>query len=270
MLKHSNPKKRLFLGAEIMASWPHELPKGRIINEHTRHITLAFLGNTSWPELEKILPFLPKPPFSIGLVGKADKYIFLPEKTPRVVAAHVEWLTEKNSLSHFQMDLTDWLGAHEYKTDKRDFLPHITLARAPLDLEKWKETFFPFPLFVKALHCYESLGNLTYHSLWTYPLLPPFEELDHTADIAFHIKGKDLEQLHLHALVALAFKFPPLLSFFSTDVALNSLDDIIIDLNSVVAKADMAIGSPFKAISFHGNITQDENQCLQWEMIVDV
>ena len=37
-------QKRLFFGFEVKAPWPQGLPKGRILKEDQRHITIAFLG----------------------------------------------------------------------------------------------------------------------------------------------------------------------------------------------------------------------------------
>lgn len=88
-----NEEKRLFFGAEVHAAWPKEFPHGRIIDEESRHITLAFLGQTSFARLESILPALPLPQFKIGKVGKIDRFLFLPERNPRVVAGHVHWFS---------------------------------------------------------------------------------------------------------------------------------------------------------------------------------
>jgi hypothetical protein len=122
---------------------------------------------------------------------------------------------------------------------------------------------------VKGLHLYKSMGNLEYQSLWEMPLLPPFEELEHTADLAFHIRGSTVQQLHTHAQLALAFKFPPLVSCF-TQKTQNSLKEIIISLNEMISQADMEFGCPFKAVSFHGEIKEDAQKLLHWNMIVDV
>jgi len=87
--------------------------------------------------------------------------------------------------------------------------------------------------------------------------------------IAFSIRGNSIEQLHLHAQLALAFKSPQLIPFFTSRLQ-NSLEEVIISLNEMVSSADAEFGSPFKAISFHGTITPDEQNILRWEMIVDV
>ena len=41
------------------------------------------------------------------------------------------------------------------------------------------------------------------------------------------------------------------------------------ELNNLVMAVDQDIGSPIKAVSFHGEIEKKENY-LQWEMIIDV
>ncbi len=76
-----------------------------------------------------------------------------------------------------------------------DFNPHITIARAPFEKEAWKKEFSPLPLILTDLHLYESKGNLEYVSLWKHSLQTPFEEIEHTADIAYHVYGESFAQL---------------------------------------------------------------------------
>jgi 2'-5' RNA ligase len=258
--------KRLFFGAEITAPSTQEPLSGRLIDPTYRHLTLAFLGNTSFSKLEEQLSLFPKPVFRVGLVGVCDRLLFLPPEHSRVVAGHVSGLEK---LKLFHDSLSAWLEERGYPIDRREFLPHVSLARAPFDPEEWEKQFTPFPVVISAIHLYESTGNLNYVPLWSYPLLPPFEEFAHTADIAFHIRGASLPEIHLHAQIALAFKFPPLLAYFAEDLC-SDLDDIIIALNATIARADQEAGCPFKAVSFHGKVVQDENKILHWEMIVDV
>ncbi|MFI5333947.1 MAG: hypothetical protein ACHQT8_02125 [Chlamydiales bacterium] len=262
-------RKRLFFGAEVVAAWPAPLPKGRMLDERARHMTLAFLGEISFSSLQPLLSLCPRPKFRVGLVGKSDQLLFLPKKEPHVVAAHVHLFEGEDLLKEYQKTLLCWLKQHAYPVDEGEFLPHVTLARTPFSLDEWKEILDPIPLFISAIHLYESVGNLTYHPLWSHPLLAPFEELDHTADIAFRIIGENMEQLHLHAQIALAFAHPPLLNYMTGQPLQNSLDEIIISLNELVAVADQESGTPFKAVSFHGNVTRKEEH-LEWEMIVDV
>lgn len=127
------------------------------------------------------------------------------------------------------------------------------------------EAFTRLPMIIKDIHLYESKGGLRYEPLWTLPLLAPFEKIEYTADVVYRILGENLQQLYFHALIALAFKCPPLLKYMSkTEV--GSMDDIVISLNEIVTKAE----SPIKAVNFYGEIAQSSNGILKWEMIVDI
>jgi len=106
--------------------------------------------------------------------------------------------------------------------------------------------------------------------LWSYALKEPFLEIEHAADIAFHIRGESIRQLFHNALTALAFKYPALLKFNTDKVHLTDINDIIIALNQIISRTDCAVGCPFKAVSFHGEIKNEVDHILNWEMIVDV
>lgn len=260
-------EKRLFFGAEVSAVWPEKLPPARIIEEASRHITLAFLGNTSLPDLLERLREFPKPPFRIGLSGKCDKFIFLPDKHhARVIAGEISWLSSEDQFGAFRETFAEWLGLEK---EKRKFIPHLTIARTPFDVEQWSEIACQIPFFVSAIHLYESMGNLTYIPRWTYSFFPPFEEIEHTADIAFRIRGEDLSDIFLHAQLALAFKSPSLVAYISAEKQPQSLDEIIMALNQIVSISDLELGSPFKAVSYHGKLVSKDN-LLEWTMIVDV
>ena len=260
---------RLFFGAEVSAPWPKELPHGKIVQEEGRHMTLAFLGDVSLPGLLRDLQTFPTLPFPIGIIAKSDKILFLPEETPRVVAWHVKFLEKMEEWNHFYAAFTAWLQQKNYRVEKRPFMAHVTVARFPFVKEEWEKVFSEIPVVIKAIHLYESCGNLTYESRWSLPLILPYEEIEHTADIAFIIRGMSIQELSLHAQAALASKFPSLTRYFS-DKTCTNLDDVVIVLNEVIAAADKAEGCPFKAVSFHGNVTMDEKGLLSWEMIIDV
>lgn len=265
-------EKRLFFGLEIDAPWPDKLPHGRLLDAEHRHITLAFLGRANYLQLQKHLSDFPTPPFKVGFVGKFDECLFLPPKHPHVVAWHITWGERAQALVEFQKGLLKWLLYYGFNPDTRheEWLPHLSLSREPFNQKEWQKAFHPLPLMTKNIHLYESIGNLKYQSLWKFSFIPPFEELEHTADIAFRINAENIGQLHQHALFALAFKDPHLLSFFSDIPEKNELNDIIIHLNEIVAVADQEFGCPFKAVSFHGELKQNDNNLLQWDMIVDV
>lgn len=236
---------RLFFGMEVFCPWPEAFPQGRVLLESERHLTLAFLGESNMPDLSSF----PKPPFSTGLAGIFNKPVFL----THVIAWHIHWL--ENGLIEYQKQLIKWLKL------KDRFLSHVTLARKPCDEEGWQNAFQPLPLYVKNINLYESLGHSQYKIIWQYPLKAPFDEIEHTADLAFQVRGN----LFLHAQLALAFHFPPMVRYFDFRGAAN-LNEIVTSLNAIVARADSEIGCPFKAVSFHGTQTTSD----EWEMIVDV
>ncbi len=264
--------KRLFFGLEIQAPWPEELPHGRLLLPSERHLTLAFLGNVPFSPLkEKLNQNELHIPFSLGFAGFFDSVLFLSPRNPNVVAWGVHWITDTTPLIAFQKEIVRWLRSIGYSVDhpNREWLPHATICRRPFDRRGWEKQFTVLPFIITAIHLYESVGQLRYIPLWSHPMKPPFEEIEHTADIAFNIHGKTLQDIYKHALTALAFKHPPLLKYFSNE-EIKNLDDIIIGLNNVISKADQESGCPFKAVSFHGEIQQNADHTLTWEMIVDV
>ncbi|GAB4187729.1 MAG: hypothetical protein Tsb0015_06780 [Simkaniaceae bacterium] len=271
-MSESSKKKRLFFGAEVQAPWPERMPEsGRFLDPDHRHMTLAFLGDASWEDLKEILSCCPINELKIGIAGKFSKVVFFPsEKYQRVAAWEVEILEKVQIFMEIQERLCSWLEENNFSVDKRKFHPHVTMARGKVDQEEWKSLFEPIPLVVTSIHLYESLGRSQYKSLWHYPLLWPFEEIEHTADLAFLVRGKSPEEVHLHAQLALTFSFPELLPFVELDSLSEDLDDIVIQLNDLVTRSDQEIGCPIKAVSFHGEVKKIQEEIYQWEMIIDV
>jgi 2'-5' RNA ligase len=268
--------KRLFFGMEIHALWPVFWPKGRLLDQEHRHLTLAFLGNVSNASTEKLnmktagFPTLSGAGLQVARAGYFDACLLLPPRHPHVVSWHARWFEKDARIEDFQKQLISWLKNQGFSMDEREWTPHVTLCRQPFETSTWTRSFVPLPFFASDLHLYESIGSLNYVSLWSMPLKPPFEEVNHTADAAFLVQGENLQQLYHNSFLSLSFKAPELLGLFKPDEAIHSLDDIIIALNEVITRADGTIGSPFKAVSFHGEICSLPNAIMQWEMIVDV
>lgn len=258
----------LFFALEVQAPWQPIPDDGRIIAKNHRHITLAFLGPVDFKRLQPHLPSLPEAPFRIAPTGIFTDILFLPDRHPNVASFAAKFFDDAVEL--WQKTLADTLTMlgippHHHKGP---FLPHVTLSRAPKHLAAWKETFQKLPFFTPSFHLYESLGQSTYNPLWTKHFLPPFEEFEHTADVAFIIRGQSFNELYQNGALALAFSFPPLVAFMEKK-SLFSLDEVIMELNLLLTTADIAIGAPFKAVSFHGE-AKEESGILTWEMIVDV
>lgn len=263
--------KRLFFALEIHAPWQQKLPAGRLLDESHRHMTLAFLGHADYSVLKRILNSFPTPPFKVGLAGKFDRCLFLPKKHSKVVAWHVDWLEQTALIPPYQQSLISWLKFHGFKPDEREvFLPHVTIGRAPFNREEWHQNFIPLPMTAQNIHLYESMGNLVYQPIWTFPLIAPFQEFEHTADVAFKVYGETLEQLQKHAWIALVFKFPELLNYCVELSKVESINGIVAGLNRVISRADEKIGCPFKAVSYHGDVKEETDGVFAWEMIVDV
>jgi 2'-5' RNA ligase len=263
-------EKRLFFGWEVHAPWPEKLPSGRLLDENHRHLTLAFLGKTNYPGLAQTLSDFPHPPFRMSSVGYFDRCLLLPEKHPHVAAWHICWSENKELIESYYEQLTQWLQLKGFPADRKaGFLPHVTLARSPFHPRAWRNQFSPLPVMMKDIHLYESLGHSKYNSLWSLPLLSPFEEIEHTADRAYLVRGLNFTQLYTHGAYALAFNFPPLLPFIHSPEEIDSLEKVIAELNLVVGNADREVGCPFKAVSYHIHLKTEEHH-MEWEMIVDV
>lgn len=259
--------KRLFFGFEVNSLWPEQLPEGRIIDEKYRHVTVAFLGSVAEDQITKLTETIPKPDFKVGVCGLFDACLFLPENNPRVVAWHGSVL-EEDKIASYHETLVAFLKGKDFSFPDRPFLNHISLARSPFDRKKWEETFISLPFITGALHLYESRGNLTYEPIWSFSVAQPFEEFEHVADIAFRVRGENVQQLYIHAQFALTFECPELIPYLDLETEVNSIEEVIIKLNEIVTHGDREIGTPFKAVSFHGDVIEEE--FLTWEMIVDV
>jgi 2'-5' RNA ligase/SHS2 domain-containing protein len=264
--------ERLFLALEVGCPWPDVFPSGRILLPEHRHLTLAFLGFAESKSLIERLPQLPDPGFRIGFSGYFDAPLFLPKNRPRTAGWHVHLFEREELFTAFQKKLVFWLSESGFPPQNHhgDFLAHVTIARNPTDHQVWIGAFSKLPLYLKNIQLYKSLGQSKYEILWSHQILAPFQELEHTADIAFLIRGESLPQLYLHASLALAFYFPPLLRYMEKQKKVTSLENLIMELNELVTKADSEGGCPFKAVSFHGCVKSMPDGILEWEMIVDV
>ena len=242
-----------------------------MLAEEDRHLTAVFLGNVPYQYLLNLLPHSPKPLFPVGLAAKFTRCLFLPPQDPRVVAWQVEWLEDATSLFAFQSTLMQWVIDQQLPVDRsHPFTPHVTLCRRPFAQKAWQHEFTLLPCLISHLHLYESIGNLGYKPIWTHSLIPPFEEIPHAADLAFRVSGTNLQQLFLHAQLALAFRVPALLAQYRND-SIASLEEGVAILNQMIAKQDAETGCGLKAVSYHGvALLKKEDPIFTWEMIVDV
>lgn len=262
----------LFFGFQCQANWPEDLPNGRFIAEANRHITIAFLGKTDIDLIMQQLEKLPLPKFFIPPIGLFDKCLFLPPRNPRCVSWHTEFITKEKELINYQKELAEFLYKRDFLDKKqidRPFLPHMTICRKPFILKEWKKSFYKMPFCLGPLHLYKSLGHSDYEPIWSHIITYAFEEIEHTADIGFLIRGESLDEMQKSAEMALGSIHPPILKYTEKRKEPKDLDHIIIDLNRLITRADKNEGCAFKAVSFHGDI-KEKNQILEWEMIIDV
>ena len=130
MLQPYEGKKRLFL-----ALWPDDLIRkqlanfipsthGRGVNPQTLHITLVFLGNTSFQDLRQLMK-------SIDEI-KASTFSFQLNTYGWWKRAGIFWIGMQeipgalSSLAETLAHLARQLG---FKLDERPYSPHVTLAR---------------------------------------------------------------------------------------------------------------------------------------------
>jgi RNA 2',3'-cyclic 3'-phosphodiesterase len=262
---------RIFFGLDINAPWKESEPSGRYIDKSLRHITLIFVGEVADEKVNSIIPILPTPSFKISPSGIFDKVLALPYKHPNVISYEAHFYTYLEELKNYKNSLLSFLEENgiSLKVQYKDFLPHASLCRRPFVISEWKKEFSKLPFFGTRVVLYESLGNSVYRTLWSYDFIPPFSEIDHTADIAFDIRGENFFQLYANGFIALSFADEKLAGYFLENEKIENLDDVIISLNKIVTNLDTQIGSPFKGVSFQSNLKHKDN-FLEWEMIVDV
>ena len=164
-------------------------PEGRAINEEYRHLTIAFLGNVNWELFEPALDAVPVPGLKVGLTGMFDQLLFLPPGRANVCALHAEWTNAVFDFDAYQQTLAKWLEEQgiSIHLHKNGFLPHVTICRRPFSKKEWEDAFSPVPFYLSNFHLYESHPGLIYRPVWTFPILPPFDQT--------HAFGENEQQL---------------------------------------------------------------------------
>jgi len=268
-MRDEKKTNRLFIGASVVAVWPDKFLSNEIIKEENRHFTILFFGGQD-QDAKNILMNFPKPESILSPTGVFSNYVGLPKRSPHLVAMEGKIITGMN-IEDYRNNISRWseMQKIDFKKPKRPFYPHLTICRKHPDIFKWESSKIKIPFYIDGINLYQSLGKSEYERLKTYPLVPAFEQIHHTADIAFLIRGESLQSIFINAQIALAFTYPDILDFLKTDVEISSQDQIVMKLNKVISNIDIEVGCPFKAVSFHGSFTQQLGY-TQWEMIVDV
>lgn len=145
------PKHRLFIGLKIPQKIKEKLsrlqmeiakiaPSLRLINLRNLHITLAFLGYLDGRQISKISLILAKisKKFTVFKLGLGDICFFPSEKRARVVAVDIR---DAGALVKLQKTLSEELGKLKFiKIEKREYHPHLTIARVREKIAKSKVT----------------------------------------------------------------------------------------------------------------------------------
>jgi 2'-5' RNA ligase len=260
-----NDTQRLFIGWECLLSSYSPIIHGRKIDP--AHLTLSFLGNISQKMMQQKLCNLPCFNEKISPCLLADGIIFLPENKPRVAALTFSHIPKV--ISEYQTHLSQWIASLGLSIKQSPFFPHVSLIRQPFDEQEMLRWFVPQPVALQSIHLFESVGNLKYEKRATIPLLAPFEEIEHTADLAFIIRGQTMKELYDHAIMALAYKYPPILSLHAPYTP-QDLSDLIKNLNHLITRLDLDVGCPLKAVCYSGDIHAKDAKILEWKMIIDV
>jgi 2'-5' RNA ligase len=194
--------KNLFLAFEIKGQWPASFPKARLIPDAYRHLTLAFIGPYDNSSVMNVVPTIPRFKDTISPSGRLDNLIFLPPGIERI-AVLIPQFFDMPAVMNYQKEVSGDLLRKLGLQEKRSFLPHVSIARAPFDHKEWKEISWNIPFYVSSLSLYQTVASLRYDILWKQPYTPPFDEIDHTADLAYTIRGRNLSELFSHALLCL-------------------------------------------------------------------
>ncbi len=101
----------------------------RLVRPEGIHLTLKFLGNVPAGQVERIAAEVsrsaaPHSPFDLALAGVG---VFPNRRAPRVLWAGVDG--DLDALNGLQSDVEDSLETLGLPRDKREFNPHLTLAR---------------------------------------------------------------------------------------------------------------------------------------------
>jgi len=113
--------------SELQCSIQNSGAKLRIVNSKLLHITLAFLGEISEIEIQKVKEILDSISFNSFFLDVNAINVLPNEKHIRVVYCEINGDVE--ILKTIQRQLQVKLRDCDFKTDNRPFKPHLTIAR---------------------------------------------------------------------------------------------------------------------------------------------
>jgi 2'-5' RNA ligase len=256
-------KKQLLFGFEAHAPWPKILPDEKTLKAKHHHLTLLYFEDVSYQKLHDEIRYMPKPSFRVGPVAVSDSSLFLPNRSSDIITWHVDPFGD-DPINDYQHALVEYYKELGYGFDKKEYIKHITLGKSGALKKEIKKNFKPLPLYCSNLHLYESLKGDQYEPIWTYDLLPPFEE---QKEGQFILYGESFQQVFLNAQIALAFKFPELVPFLDPTYQVRNLHDGEIRLTTLLNAAYRAIKIPIDKTTFLENGKQEKG-LLSWPLQV--
>ncbi len=155
---------------EQMAAWLKPFPSDRcrLVPRYNWHMTLHFVGNTTFAEkncLDRQAKKLRARPFELSI--DATGYF----KKPRVL-----WLgcqRPPDALFDLQRNLGNRISRCEYRPEKRSYSPHITVARKCIGepvLKPGHPIVWRVNQFVLVESVSQQAGGVRYHITEDYPL----------------------------------------------------------------------------------------------------
>jgi 2'-5' RNA ligase len=167
--------RRLFWGFEVHAQWPQFPHDGRIIEPESRHATVVFLGEVDYNILK---PFIEsyRPSINSTPTGYFDHIMFLPNKRKARVISLGGKINEMSQCTSEVQRIKRGMDDLGLSTEEREWLFHVTVARAPFNREiwdNWLATKHPLhiPFSLSSISLYQSLPSLTYKKLHSFPLM---------------------------------------------------------------------------------------------------
>jgi len=126
---------RLFVGLDLpvevresLAGWCDRVaPEGvRRVPAGNLHVTLAFLGSRSWPDVDAVAELLPRLPGDIGTLETGGA-LWLPPRRPGVLTVA---LRDSLDLATLHASTVAALSfAIDFEPEARPFRPHVTVGR---------------------------------------------------------------------------------------------------------------------------------------------
>lgn len=262
-MSHQEDIKRLLFGFEAHAPWPAVLPDEKTLKAKHRHLTLLYFGDISYKKVHDEIRYMPKPPFRVGPVAISDSSLSLPNRSPDIITWHVDSFGN-DAINDYQQELVEYFAEHDYDFERKKYIKHITLGKSGALKKEMKQNFKPLPLYCSNLHLYESFKGEQFEPIWTYDLLPPFEEQEGGQFILY---GESFQQVFLNAQIALAFKFPELVPFLDSSYQVRNLHDGGIRLTTLLNTAYRAIKIPIEKATFPDDGKQEKG-ILTWPLQV--